>query len=116
MMRGSWIAGLSVGGGIGLLFGVFPSLAALLFLAFVGPAVFSRHRQAAIGGLFIGIPALWLTLVAVANANCTAFDAAPNQDCIAPDLTGWGAFALSLLLVGLIASADLVRRRRGPSS
>jgi hypothetical protein len=112
MRRTNWLAGLVVGGCAGLLLGVWPTLGFALLVAFVIPAAISRQRRAAAAGLLVGLAGTWLLLDAIANARCAAFDAAPNQECIAPDVTGWIVVAIGLLAVGLIGSVDLVRRRR----
>jgi hypothetical protein len=94
-----------------VLFGVWPTIGAVLFALFAIPALVSRHRAGAISGLLLGLPAAWLTLVAVANARCSAFDAAPNQGCVAPDLTGWVILAVGLLVGALAGSMAVVSRR-----
>ena len=108
----AWLAGLVVGAFVGLLFGVWPTIGALLFALFTVPALASRNRVGAISGLLVGLPAAWLSLVTVASANCSAFDAAPNQSCGAPDLTAWVVLAVALLVGGLAGSFALGIRRR----
>ncbi len=112
MRRTNWLAGLAVGGCAGLLLGVWPTLGFVLLVAFAIPAAISRQRRAAASGLLVGLAGIWLLLVAIADARCSAFDAFPNQECVAPDLTGWVVVAVALFVVGVVGSVDLVRRGR----
>jgi drug/metabolite transporter superfamily protein YnfA len=110
--RFDWLAAVAAGGLTGALFGIWPTIAFLITLAFVVPALASGHRAAAIGGFFLGLSALWLAIVAIADARCAAFDIRPGQECLGPDLTGWIVVAAAVFVAGLIASASLVRKGR----
>ncbi len=110
--RGNWLAGLIVGACAGILFGVWPTLAFLILVAFLIPVAISPQRRSAAPGLFVGMASTWLGLVVAANAGCAAFDAAPNQECVAPDLTGWLVIATGLLAVGVAGSIAMLWRRR----
>lgn len=116
MRRTNWLAGLVVGACAGLLLGVWQTLGLALLVAFAIPAAISRQPQAAVSGLLVGSAGAWLLLIAIADARCSAFDAALNQECQAPDVTGWVLVAIGLLVVGVIGSVDLVRRRSRDSS
>ena len=82
--RASWSAPAA-----GLLLAVWPTIALLLTVAFVVPAVLSRARSEAVSGFLVGLPAAWLAMIGQAAARCAAFDAQPGQECYWPDVTGW---------------------------
>jgi len=108
-MRG-WLAGLVVGVAAGFWLAEWPTLGALIALAFAVPAALSRARVAALGGLLMGIPAIWLTVIGLATARCADFDAGPGQECVMADVGPWAAVAVGLLILGAAASLAAVRR------
>lgn len=108
--RRNWLAGLAVGASAGFFFAELPTLGAVLVVAFAVPAIVSRDRIAALGGLLVGIPAMWLTIIGVATARCAAFDAQPGQECGMGDVLGWVGIALGVLAIGLVLT---IRSMRG---
>ena len=106
----SWLAGLVVGVAAGFLFAEWPTLGAVIAVAFVVPATFSRARLAALGGLLVGIPATWLTVIGLASAQCAEFDAGPGQECVMADVGPWVGVAVGLLIVGAASSLAAARR------
>jgi hypothetical protein len=108
--RRGWLAGLVVGLVAGFWFAEWPTLGALIVVAFAAPSAFSRTRLAALGGLLVGIPAMWLTVIGLATARCADFNAQPGQECVMGDIGLWPAVAIALLAIGATASAAAVRR------
>jgi len=109
-LRG-WLAGLVVGVVAGFWFAEWPTLGALIAAAFAVPAAVSRDRVAAIAGLLVGIPALWLTVIGLATARCADFNAQPGQEYAMADVGPWVAVAVGLLALGAVASAAAAVRR-----
>ena len=109
MNRSAFLAGLAVGAASGLLLGVWPTLGFLIAVAFAIPAAISRGRLAALGGLLVGLPSLWLAVIGIATARCAEFDARPGQECVMADVGPWVAVALGLLLLGTISSLAAAR-------
>ena len=108
-----WIACLLVGVSGGVLTLVFPTLGLVLVAAGALPAVVSATRFAALGGLFTGLGATWLVLIARANARCEAFNSFPGQECVGPDLGPWLTIGGAMLAAGVLLSVvALVRGRR----
>ena len=105
-----WLAGLVVGVVAGFWFAEFPTLGAIIAVAFAVPAALSRTRLAALGGLLVGIPAMWLTVIGLATARCADFAAQPGQDCVMADVGPWVAVAVGLLILGAAASLAAARR------
>ena len=112
--RRDWIAGLAVGAGVGFFFAELPILGAILAVAFAVPALLSRTRVAALGGLLIGIPAMWLTIMGLATARCAEFDAQPGQECEMGDVTGWVAIAVGVLAIGVVLTIRTLRGAADP--
>ena len=112
----NWLAGLTVGAAGGFMLGIWPSLGAIVVAAFLGGVVRTTARAAAMGGLLIGLPSLWLALVGQATLTCQQFNSVPGQGCVAPDLRGWTLVTVCLLVVGVILTASAVRapRRKAP--
>lgn len=108
--RRDWLAGLVVGVAAGFWFAEWPTLGVVIAVAFALPAAISVTRLAALGGLLIGIPAMWLTVIGLATARCADFDALPGQECLMADVGPWVAVAIGMLVVGTAASVAAARR------
>ena len=106
----SWLAGLVVGVAAGFWLAEWPAHGAVLAVAFAVPAALSRARLPALGGLLVGIPALWLTVIGFATTRCANFDAQPGQECVMSDIGAWPFVAVGMLLVGAICSLAAARR------
>jgi uncharacterized protein (DUF2062 family) len=106
----AWVAGLVVGVASGFWFAEWPTFGAFLAVAFAVPALLSRARLAALGGLFVGLPATWLAVIGLATKRCTDFDAQRGQECVMTDVGSWVAFATGLLLLGAISTLIASRR------
>lgn len=106
----NWIAGFGFGGfmAIAINLGV---IGLVLLVAFLLPALRSRERVAAIAGLLVGGPGLWVGLVGLAAVGCSSFDAQPGQECVGPDLTGWYLVAAALLMAGILLTWREARAR-----
>jgi hypothetical protein len=100
--RGNWIAGLVVGVAAGVLSLIFPTLGGLIAVAFLVGVIRTTPRLPAIGGLFFGFGAAWLVILVRSHLDCQAFDAAPGQDCVEPDIGPWLAVAGILLALGVL--------------
>ena len=106
--RTDWLSGVVTGVFGGLLTAFFPAAGFAAVLLFAAIAARRPSRLVAWSGLLIGFGGGWAALLLRAIASCAEFDAAPGQECVGPDLTGWlfaaGALlasGLTLLLVGL---------------
>lgn len=110
MNRSAFLAGLAVGAASGLLLAEWPSLGFLIAVAFAVPAAISRGRLAALGGLLVGLPSLWLAVIGIATARCAEFNAQAGQGCTMADTGPWPAVALGLLLLGAVCSMAAARR------
>ena len=110
MNRSAFLAGLAVGAASGLLLAVWPTLGFLIAVAFAVPAAISRSRLAALGGLLVGLPSAWLTVIGLATAQCANFDAQPGKECVMGDLGPWAAVALGMVLLGAVCSLAAARR------
>lgn len=108
--RRNWLAGLVVGVVAGFWFAEWPTLGAVIAIAFAVPAVISATRLAALGGLLIGIPAMWLTVIGLATARCADFNDQPGQECVMAAVGPWVAVAVGLLVLGTVASFAAARR------
>jgi hypothetical protein len=109
----SWFLGILFGvasGGTVLVAGV---VALLLLVPAVVWAASERARPFGLGGLFIGLGAAIVGLIAFANARCAASNVSgPNYafGCTAPDLTGF--FVAGAVLAGIgIATSSLAMAR-----
>ena len=108
----NWIAGFGVGGFAGLLISALPAVGVLMVVAFLVPALRSRAPLAAVAGLLIGGPVLWVVILGRAVIACGEFDAQPGQECVGPDLTAWFAAAGVVLIAGILLTWREARRRR----
>ena len=72
---------MGVGGGFFVL--VLPTLGFVLIAAGVIGVVRARRPLPGGAGLFIGVGATMVLLLISAQRRCEAFDAAPNQGCVA---------------------------------
>jgi hypothetical protein len=111
--RRDWLAGLVVGAVAGFWFAEFPTLGMVIAVAFAVPAVLSRARLAALGGLLVGLPGTWLLVIGQATLRCAEFDAQPGQECVMADVGGWIAVAFALLVVGVGLSVAAALRQVG---
>jgi hypothetical protein len=107
--RRGWLAGLVVGVVAGFWFAEWPTLGALIAIAFAVPAAISRERVAALGGLLVGIPAMWLTVIGLATARCADFGRQPGQECAMADVGPWVAVAIAVLILGGVATVVAAR-------
>ena len=105
-----WLAGLVVGVAIGFLFWLFPLAAVFLLLAFAAVAAWQHRLVAGLSGAFCGIGGTWLVVLARSVIAGAQFDAAPNQECVRPDLRAWFIAGLAMIVVG--TSLALVGQRR----
>jgi hypothetical protein len=108
----NWIAGFGVGGFVGILVGGLPILGLLLVVAFLVPAMRSHAPIAAVAGLLIGGPLMWVVILGRAVLACNEFDAQPGQECIGPDLTAWFVAASILLTAGVLLTWRAARAAR----
>ena len=99
-----------VGVAAGFWLAEWPTLGAVIAIAFAVPAALSRARSAALGGLLVGIPALWLTVIGFATTRCANFDAGPGQECVMADVGPWVAVAVGLLVLSAVSSLAAARR------
>lgn len=103
--RSAWLAGLVVGAAGGFASLEVPVVGWPLLLAFLGPALLSGSRAAAIGGLFVGGGAIWTVLIGRVALTCHA------PDCLAPGIDSWLAAGLVVLAVGALLTAVAIARR-----
>jgi hypothetical protein len=109
----NWIAGLVVGVGAGVLSLVLPILGWVIAVAFLVSLIRATPRLPAVGGLFLGLGTTWLALLLRSHGECQAFNAAPGQACIEPDIGPFLAIGAGLLSIGMFATAaTLIRALR----
>jgi hypothetical protein len=106
----AWLAGLVVGAASGFWLAELPTIGLVIAIAFAVPALFSRSRFAALGGLLVGVPLTWLAVIGQATATCATFDAQPGQECLMAELGPWPFVAVGLLVIGTICSLAAARR------
>ena len=112
-MLSNWIAGLVVGVGAGVLALILPILGWLIAGAFLLGLIRATPRAPAVGGLFVGLGTTWLALLLRSHFECQAFNGAPGQECIEPDIGPFLAVGAALLAVGMFATAaTLIRAHR----
>lgn len=106
--RGFWLLGLVTGVLLGLVLalGAFIGLA-LGFAALVG-GLRSRRHLAYVPGLFVGIGATWLVLLARIAWGCARF---PGSDriCVVLDLTPWLAISALVTALGIVLTGLAIR-------
>jgi hypothetical protein len=109
----SWFLGIAFGlaaGGAALVAGV---VALLLLVPAVVWAAREKARPLGLGGLFIGLGAGIVGLIALANARCAASNVSgPNYafGCTAPDLTGFYVAGAVLAGIGIATSSLAIAR------
>jgi hypothetical protein len=109
----NWMAGLVVGVGAGVLALILPILGWLIVAAFLVGLIRATPRIPAVGGLFLGLGTTWLALLVRSHVECQAFNTAPGQACMEPDIGPFLAVGAALLAVGMFATATaLIRVRR----
>lgn len=107
----NWLAGLVMGVCGGFLALIFPPMGVLMIgLGAIG-TFRARPRLAGASGLLVGSGAIILALMVQALMACRAFDAAPNQDCEAPDITAYLVLAGALSVAGVLGSLLTMHRR-----
>jgi hypothetical protein len=111
----------SLGVAFGLLAGAVVLEAGVLALLLLVPAVVWAAREKArpfgLGGLFIGLGAGIVGLIAFANARCAASNVSgPNYafSCAAPDLTGFFVAGAVLAGIGIAMSLLAIARTVKP--
>jgi hypothetical protein len=107
----NWIAGFGLGGFAALMITALPAFGALMVVTFLVPALRSRAPLAAVAGLLVGGPVLWVVIFGRAVLACGEFDAQPGQECVGPDLTAWFAAAGVVLVAGILLTWREARRR-----
>ncbi len=109
--RTDWLAGAVTGVFGGLLSVYVPVIGIGAVLLFAALAARRSSRVFAWSGLLVGFGGGWAALLLRASSACSEFDAAPGQECVGPDLTGWLFVAGALLASGV--TLLLVGLRRG---
>ncbi len=112
--RSNWLAGVVVGVAAGVLTLTFPTLGWLMVGAFLLGLIRARPRLPAVGGLFFGLGTTWLVLVVRSSLACRAFDAAPGQECLAPDIGPFVAVGAALLAIGVVSTLVATIQARRP--
>jgi hypothetical protein len=110
--RMAWLLGLVLGVLVGFLGFEFPSLALGLFA--VAAVILGRDvsRAAGLGGLLLGAGSLWIVVLVQAQARCAAFNAVPNQGCVAPDIAQFLLVAAIAAVIGIGLTLAAARGRR----
>jgi hypothetical protein len=104
MRRSDWLGGLVVGAAAGVLFWIFPTLAVVILVLFALPVMTRRAPLVALFGAFLGAGASSLLVLGQSILRCAQFDAAPNQECVQPDLAPWVVAAALVLATGIAGS------------
>ena len=113
--RSNWLAGAVVGVAVGVLTLTFPTLGWLITVAFLLGLIRATPRLPAFGGLFFGLGTTWLVLLVRSTLACRAFDAAPGQECLEPEIGPFVAAGAVLLAIGVVSTmvATIQARRPG---
>jgi hypothetical protein len=114
--RSDWLAGLVVGVAGGVLFWTLPTLGLLILALFVVPVLLLRRSILGVAGTLVGAGGSALVVLVSAAARCDRFDAAPNRECVQPDLSPWLVGAAFVLVTGIALSVSAVWRRAGDGS
>lgn len=101
MRFNNWTTGFAFGGIMGILFGAWPPLGTVFVLVFLALAWRTSRPAAALAGLLVGAPGLWMALLTWAAFSCMKFEQAPGQVCIGPDLIGWYLVPGAAFLAGI---------------
>jgi hypothetical protein len=103
-----WFSAFAVGVLSGLLplvlgvFGLFLAVPALVLIAAIVP------RTVSLSGFLAGLGATWLVVWGRAIQACGPNT--PTDGCVGPDLSGWSAVPIVILVIaGLLATASLRR-------
>ena len=110
----NWHAGVLVGVAAGVLTLTFPTLGWLITAAFMLGLIRAPLRLPAFGGLFVGLGATWLVLLVRSTFACRAFDVAPNQECLEPDIGPFVAAGVVLLASGVVSTMVATIQARRP--
>ena len=109
MSRRTWLAGLAVGAAGGFTSLEVPIIGWPIVMAFLVPAVISKARVAAIGGLLAGLGGVWTALLGRVALTCVA------PDCRSPGIEDWLLAGVAIFGAGIALTAvDVARRRRVP--
>ncbi len=108
----AWLLGLLLGTLDGVLGFEFPSLALGLFAVAAILLMRDTSRVAGLGGLLLGAGGLWAFVLLRGQASCAAFNAVPDQGCVAPDVTSFVLVATIAALVGIGLTLGSARRGR----
>ena len=109
--RRDWFAGLVLGAWAGFALVYFAIVGAVLIVGFAIRATIARS-VAALGGMLLGVGALLLIMLGLANANCAGNFGEHDGGCTPPDLTGFLVAGSAMALTGISLTVRAVRADR----
>jgi hypothetical protein len=112
--RTAWLAGAMLGAIGGILLFVFPAAGVLMLAVALGLVLWQGPRLAGLAGIVSGIGLTWTVVFLRVKVECEAFNAAPGQECVAPEVDQFLAGAAAVAVVGaLLSVAAWAARRHG---
>jgi hypothetical protein len=112
---GGWLSGLLLGGLTGLTTISFALgvLGLPILVASIAVILWKGPRAIALGGYVTGIGLLWTVLITSSTISCLTVDRGPGRWCEpAEGVWRFLAAGATMLVVGLVLSAEAFRRRR----
>jgi hypothetical protein len=107
--RSSWLAGLVLGAGGGFLLVEFPTAGLVIVVGALVIVARAGRALPGLGGLLIGIGAVWIALFGRIKLTCTA-----ETGCFAPSIDTYVAASIALFVTGLTLSGLALARARRP--
>ena len=105
--RSSWFAGLVIGTGGGFLLLEGPTLGMAILAAMAVLVRLAGQATAGVGGLLIGVGAIWVAALGRVKLTCTV-----AAECEAPTIDGYLAIGAGFLALGVVVSLVALARNR----
>jgi hypothetical protein len=107
--RSSWFVGLVLGTAAGFLLVEFPTAGLVIVVGSLVIVARAGRALPGLGGLLIGIGAVWIALFGRIKLTCTA-----ETGCFAPSIETYVAASIALFATGLALSGVALARARRP--
>lgn len=110
--KSDWFAGLVLGAAAGLCVLVAGFVGLTVLVAGIPLIAWKGPRSLALTGLVTGIGLVWTVLWARVWLTCDVLPQPPGTSCDSGGISPWVLAAFGILMVGLVASALVLRRSR----